>query len=99
MIEAEAERAGKRERSSSSSSSSSRRSSDLEKRFEIFHFLVMKSENTVRDTERERERHSQARMRSVIYVWSEAYVRLCPQPTPGNGFAPFRFLWTIVLLV
>ena len=55
MIEAEAERAGKRERSSSSSSSSSRRSSDLEKRFEIFHFLVMKSENTVRDTERERE--------------------------------------------
>ena len=49
MIEAEAERAGKRERSSSSS-----RSSDLEKRFEIFHFLVMKSENTVRDTERER---------------------------------------------
>ncbi|GMY13083.1 transcription and mRNA export factor ENY2 [Fagus crenata] len=40
---------------------------------------------------------SRAELLIFVCTCREAYVRLCPHPTTGNDFAPFRFLLTIVV--
>jgi hypothetical protein len=40
---------------------------------------------------------SRAELLIFVCTCREAYVRLCPHPTTGNAFAPFRFLLTIVV--